>query len=193
MDELSVELGEVSVELEVVKWEELLEALGFTPADADYAVLKRNLDHVPDVSLPDGFTLRPLAGEHEARLAADVHNGAFGRNWTEDEYIKVMRTPAFERTRELVVTAPEGRFAAFTVIWPDPVSRTGLFEPVGCHRDFTRRGLATAILFAGMDRMKAAGMETALVGCEPSNQAAVSLYRSAGFEPFFETVDYVLE
>ena len=170
-----------------------LRKLGFKPADADYAVLKCVLDRVPESRLPEGFHIRPLAGPHEAQLAADVHNGAFRRNWTEVEYRKVLKTPGFEAERELVAIAPDGRFAAFAVIWPDPVSRTGLFEPVGCHREFARRGLAKALLHAGMARMKAAGMKVALVGCEPSNKAACALYHSAGFEPFFDTVDYVLD
>jgi len=77
-----------------------------------------------------------------------------------------MQTPGYEVENELVVVAPDGRFAAFTVIWFDPISRSGLFEPVGCHGDFRRQGLSTAIMYEGMKRMKAAGMETASVGCE---------------------------
>ena len=41
--------------------------------------------------------------------------------------------------------------------------------------------------------MKEVGMETTTVGYEVMNEAAFKLYRSAGFEPYFETVDYVLE
>ncbi|MEM7425597.1 MAG: GNAT family N-acetyltransferase [Pseudomonadota bacterium] len=170
-----------------------LEQLGFAPADADYAVLVRSLEIVPEPRLPEDFHIRSVAGEHEARRVAEVHKGAFGRNWTEAEYRKVMRTPGFIIENELVAVAPGGRFAAFAVIWPDPVSRSGLFEPVGCDSEFARRGLARALLFAGMKRMKAAGMDTALVGCEPSNAPALGLYRSAGFELFFDTVDYVLD
>lgn len=170
-----------------------LEQLGFNPADADYAVLKRRLDTVPEPRLPESFQIRPVAGETEARQVAEVHKGAFGREWTEDEYRKVMRTPGFVIENELVAVAPDGQFAAFTLIWPDRVSRSGLFEPVGCHSAFARRGLAKALLYAGMARMKELGMETALVGCEPSNEPAWALYHSAGFERFFDTVDYVLD
>ncbi len=154
---------------------------------------QRSLASIPEIQLPDGFTVRPVAGEHEAQLVADVHNRAFSPKWTQADYLKVMRTPGFDPQRELVVVAPDGRFAAFTVLWFDPISRTGYFEPVGCHRDFTRRGLTRALLLEGMARMKEAGMETAFVGYERSNEAAFKLYGSAGFETRFETVDYVLE
>ena len=168
-----------------------LERLGFKGQKSDYVMLKRSLETTPDVQLPEAFSIRSVAGEHEAQLAADVHNGAFGPKWTEAMYLKVMRTPGYDPERELVAVAPDGRFAAFTVIWFDPISRSGLFEPVGCHSDFRRRGLSTALMYAGMARMKEAGMETAHVGCE--DEAACKLYHSVGFEPYFETVDYVLE
>ncbi len=170
-----------------------LEQLGFRGHKADHVVAKRSLDTVPEARLPSGFTIRSVAGEHEAQLVADVHNGAFGSKWTEAKYLKVMRTPGFDPERELVVVAPDGRFAAFVVIWFDRVSLTGYFEPVGCHSSFTRRGLTKALMFAGMARMKEAGMETATVGYKPMNEAAFKLYASAGFETYFETVDYVLE
>lgn len=170
-----------------------LEQLGFKGQKADHVVTKRSLDSVPVARLPSGFTIRPIAGEHEVQLVADAHNGAFSPKWTEAKYLKVMQTPGFDPERELVVVAPDGRFAAFVVIWFDPVSLAGYFEPVGCHSSFTRRGLTKALMFAGMARMKEAGMETAVVGYEPTNEAAFKLYSSAGFETYFETVDYVLE
>lgn len=170
-----------------------LKQLGFKAQKADYAVMKRSLGSVPEARLPNGFTIRCVAGEHEAHLVADVHKGAFSPKWTEAEYLKVMRTTGFDPERELVVVAPDGRFAAFVVIWFDPISRSGLFEPVGCHSDFRRRGLTKTLMFAGMARMKEAGMETAIVGYAPTNEASFKLYSSAGFETYFETVDYVLE
>ena len=170
-----------------------LEQLGFKAQKADHAVMKRSLDSVPEARLLSGFNIRSVAGEHEAQLVADVHNGAFSSKWTQAEYLKVMRTPGFDPERELVVVAQGGRFAAFVVIWFDPISLTGLFEPVGCHSDFRRRGLTKTLMFAGMARMKEAGMETAIVGYAPTNEASFKLYSSAGFETWFETVDYVLE
>ena len=169
------------------------EQLGFKAQNAAHVVAKRSLDVVPDPDLPEGFSIRHVAGEHEAQRVADVHSGAFGSKWDGADYLKVMRTPGFDPERELVVVAPDGRFAAFAVIWLDPVSRSGLFEPVGCHRDFARRGLTKALMFAGMARMKAAGTETAIVGYRVTNEAALGLYDSVGFETYVETVNYVLE
>lgn len=170
-----------------------LRQLGFKEQEGDISLMQRSLKSIPEASLPDGFIIRSVAGEHEAQLVADVHNGAFGPKWNEADYLKVMRTPGYDFERELVVVAPDGRFAAFLIVWFDPISLTGFFEPVGCHSDFRQRGLSKALMFEGMVRMKEKGMETAVVGYEPANNAAFKLYSSAGLEAYFETVDCVLE
>ena len=64
---------------------------------------------------------------------------AFNSHWTVEDYRRVMRTPGFDQARELVVVAPDGQLAAFLVYWPDRVSKSGLFEPVGCAKEFQRR------------------------------------------------------
>ena len=170
-----------------------LTQLGFQEREGEDAVMKRDLDHIPEPTPPPGFLIRPVAGDHEAPLLAEVHNSAFHPKWTAARYLDVIRCDGFDAGRELVMVAPDGRFAAFAVVWFDPVSRVGLFEPVGCHPDFRRRGLTKALLYAGCARMRAAGMAMATVGYGVSNAAAVGLYKSAGFEIYFETIDYVLD
>ena len=168
-----------------------LEQLGLKGEKSDYVQNKHSLDTIPEITLPDGFSIRSVVGEHEAQKLADVHNGAFGPKWDEGKYRKVMQAPGYDAERELVVVAPDGRFAAFAIIWFDPISRSGLFEPVGCHSDFRRNGLTKALMFEGMKRMKAEGMEVAYVGCE--SEVACKFYKAVGFETYFETIDYTLE
>jgi mycothiol synthase len=169
-----------------------LEAAGFTAPDAPYMISNnRSLSQpIPDSVLPDGFTIRPVEGEHEAEALGIVHGGAFGSTWTAEAYRAVMNTPGFQIDRELVVVAPDGRLAAFTIYWVDVVSGTGLFEPVGCHKDFQGRGLTKALLYEGMRRMKAHHLHTAVVLNEVENQAAAGLYRSVGFTPQQGIYDY---
>lgn len=69
--------------------------------------------------------------------------------------------------------------------WPDRVSQSGLLEPVGCHKDFRRLGLARALLHEGMRQLRSQGIGVAVV--EPlvpaQNPAAYALYESVGFRP----------
>ena len=141
-----------------------LEKLGYSSQESDTVVDKCSLESIAESMLPEGFSIRSVTGEHEATLLADVHSSAFGSSWTAESYIKVMQTPGFDSERELVVVSPDGRFASFLVYWLDPISQSGLFEPVGCHKDFQRKGLTKALMLEGMKRMKQAGMKTAMVG-----------------------------
>lgn len=180
----------VSVSLSDLHSIHCLSQLGFKVDKRDTFLAKRNLsEFIPEPLLPPGFSIRSSA-DHEAAGLAEVHKSAFDSTWTPEDYLKVMQTPGFDINREVVVVAPDGRFAAFTVYWLDPVTRSGHFEPVGCHKDFQRKGLTKALMYAVMKRMKAAGMNTALVGFDPDNEAAVRLYASVGFKKQCEFMNY---
>lgn len=153
------------------------------PAEEDYLYTTRPLDDIPDPPLPDGFTIRCARGVADAAKLIDVHSKSFGSSWTVPLYERVMTSPGYDPERELVVVAPDGRFAAFIVIWYDGVNRVGLFEPVGTHEAFRRLGLARALMAAGMRQMRAAGMTTAAVCHEAENSAAAALYAQMGFTP----------
>lgn len=173
---------------------DLLQAQGYaSPGDPAFCYTTRSLlEPVPASMLPDGFTMRSVAGEDEAEAVQAVHAGSFGSKWQPGEYLNVMRTPGFRIDRELIVVAPSGRFAAFLIYWIDPVSKSGLFEPVGCHQDFQRLGLTKALMYEGMRRMIAYGMTMAVVKHQPAQQnpAAAALYRSAGFSLRYTITDY---
>jgi mycothiol synthase len=162
---------------------ENLIALGFEEDSVLGPIAKRLLSEpFPETKLPEGFSIRSVEGEHESVLLAEVHKSAFGHDWKPEEYLNVMQTPGFDIQRELVVVAPDGCFAAFLVYWLDPVTKSGLFEPVGCHKDFRRRGLTKALMLEGLKCMKNAGMETVLIGYNTENEAAHKLYTSVGFK-----------
>lgn len=163
----------------------LLSALGWQPdAEPPYVLNRLQIDPVPLPHLPDGFTFRSALGVEDAAALAEVHNASFGSSWTTHEYRRVMRSPGYDPERELVIQAADGAFAAFTVTWYDRLNRTGLFEPVGVHAHYRRRGFGRAILQYGLQRMAAAGMRFATVAHFGDNDAARSLYRSCGFEPW---------
>jgi ribosomal protein S18 acetylase RimI-like enzyme len=138
-------------------------------------------DVIPEPVLPEGFTIRGATLDDIEQLAA-VHNGAFGSNWQPQEYRDaLMVKPGYDPQREMVVVAPDGRFAAFTIMWLDTVNKVGLFEPVGTHRDFHRKGLGKALMLHVLHTMKVHGMETAMVGHDAENAPATALYHSIGF------------
>jgi len=171
---------------------DVLIRLGMTEVEGEppYHLTHRSLrEPLPDVSLPQGFSIRAAAGVHEADKLAEVHAASFDSDWTPESYAHVMQSPGYAAEREFVVVAPDGRFAAFTVTWHDMLNRTGYFEPVGTHKDFQRLGLARALMTHAMHAMKAAGLEAAIVVHEPpeDNPASAGLYASLGFKTRYTT------
>lgn len=161
---------------------QVLEALGYKNVEKSMAYLVRPLDlALPEFTLPEGYQIRSAAGVDEAEQLAYVHNGAFNSSWTAESYRRVMVSPGYEAERELVVVAPDGRFASFCIYWLDEVNKSGLFEPVGTHGDFRQKGLTRALMAEGLRRMQAAGMETAIVCHLIGNEAAQRLYEGMGF------------
>lgn len=180
-----------AADCDTVRRDLLAEAGYAAPAEPYMFLNTRSLDEpIPASILPDGFTIRAVEGEHEAEALGVVHSGAFGSTWTGEEYRKVMRTPGFHSERELVVVAPDGRLAAFAIYWVDPVSRSGLFEPVGCHRDFQRMGLTKALLYEGLRHMQSHNLTTAVVLNLAASPAAAALYHSVGFRPLYGILNY---
>ena len=168
-----------------------LEALGFQPRPA-YVHFTRPLLGLPPPEVPEGIVVRPVAGEHEAAERAEAHREAFHPSRVTDaQYLRLMRMPEYCRELDVVAAEPGGRVAAFGMCWLDPVNKVGEFEPVGTRPAFRRRGLGRAVLFEGLRRMQARGMETAFVCTQHDNAASQALYRAVGFELTNRDFDYV--
>ena len=165
---------------------QLLTDLGWeTDNEPPYVLNHMTIGSIEVPPLPDGYAFRSAQGSADAAALAEVHNASFGSSWTPEVYRRVMESPGYAPERELVIQAPDGTFAAFTVIWYDHLNHTGLFEPVGTHKDHRRRGLGQAIILYGMQQMLAAGMDTATVSHFGDNEAARGLYQACGFKPWY--------
>lgn len=163
----------------------LLTEMGWTQdGEPPWVVNRMALADRAEPALPEGFKIRSVRGVEEAAAVAGVHVASFGSTWTEEMYRRLMESPGYDAERELVVESPDGTLAAFTVTWYDPVNRTGLFEPVGTHKEYRRLGLGRALLLTGMARMAAAGMAYAVVTNAGNNEASRGLYRACGFQPW---------
>jgi mycothiol synthase len=170
---------------------QLLLELGFEPDEQLFNITERSLEgEIAEPVLPEGFIIRVSTLDDYAQLAA-VHSSAFGSNWTPELYRdEVMLKPGYSPEREIVVVAPDGRFAAFTETWLDEVNKIGYFEPVGVHADFQRKGLGRAMMLYALHEMKALGMKTAMVDHETDNPASSGLYHNMGFRTKHKLTDY---
>ena len=160
-----------------------LEALGYRATGDAIVVFRRSLD---GASADPAVRVRALDRGDDVRGRASVTHAAFGvvrplADYVE-EYRRFAASPAYPRGWDLVTEEEGGRAAACCIAWPDPISASGNFEPVATHPSFARRGFATAVIRAGMVRLREAGMTWAIVRTPLSNTRAQALYRSIGFE-----------
>lgn len=96
---------------------------------------------------------------------------------------RLHQTSLYRADLDLVVLDTRGEPAAYGLFWFDPVTRTGLVEPMRTEDMHQRRGLARHILTSGIDLLARAGAERIKIGFEPSNTASKGLYLDVGFEP----------
>ena len=169
---------------------EFIRTCGYEFSKHSFTWTRHSLKQLPTAELPTGFHIHQATAADVARLA-DVHNHSFSKKWNADSYGAVFQAPHMEY--EFVAQAPDGRFAAFTNVWIDDVNRSMLFEPVGTHADFRRRGIGKALMVAVLKRMrKERGILCAYVCHEPAdkNPASSALYASVGFEKQQEIYDF---
>lgn len=139
---------------------------------------------VPAPSLDAGWTIRNVEGEHEADNRRRASHAAFNSTMDEsmhlDRYLRFMRSPVYEPTRDLVAIAPDGTIASFIVWWPDP-SGIAQIEPFGTHPDFQRRGIGRALIHYALRQMRDAGMTTTRV-MTWDKEDSTGFYEGVGFE-----------
>lgn len=171
-------------------YKDFLEARGYVYDKHSFTMTRHDYDHLPLASLPPGFRFHDASAADVEKLA-DVHNHSFTNKWTPESYGRVFRAPHMEY--EIAVAAPDHRFAAFTNVWVDEVNRSLLFEPVGTHSDFRRRGIGKALMVYVLKRMQSEhDIKCAYVCHEPpqANPAAAALYAAVGFRKLHEIYEY---
>ena len=129
----------------------------------------------PAVSAPaDGFTLV----DRTQRL--DVSHHMRHRNGHSVQQ-RLEQCSLYDPGLDLAVETNEGRVAGYSLYWFDPTTKVGLVEPVRVEDEFQRRGLASAMLTAGIDRLVARGAERVKISY--GSQAAAGTYQGVGFRP----------
>ena len=133
--------------------------------------------------LPEGYSIRAFAGESEIEARVNVHRAAFHPSkMTVERHRRAMALPTYRQELDLVCQTVEGTLTAYTIIWFDEVNRIGLFEPVGCHPDFQRKGLASAVMTEGLRRLYDLGATHAYVNSWREDSAGSYTYKALGFD-----------
>jgi mycothiol synthase len=158
---------------------------GYQHVPEDMLALRCSLEReLPAPILPEGYTLRPIE-EIDAINRARAQHAAFQSSAPLQEYLqkysRFMASPGYPQGCDWAALTPDGRVAAFCIVWPDPMSRIGQIEPVGTHPDFQHKGLGKAVMSAGMRYLHSLGMHSARICVLADNFPALKLYESLGF------------
>ena len=100
------------------------------------------------------------------------------RNGEEVE-ARLRQCSLYDPALDLAVETADGEAAGYALFWYDPVTKVGLVEPMRVEDAYQRRGLARAMLTAGLDRLAKRGASRLKVGY--STDVARQLYCGAGF------------
>jgi mycothiol synthase len=181
----------------------VLASCGFK-ADRYFFRMARSLSEpIPEPQFPQGFALIQFPGEQDATAWVEMFNQSFIDDWnhhdlTVDRFKYNLAKPDYRNDLNLIAVAGDGTFVAFCYchISQKENDRTGRNEGwiayLGTRRGFRKMGLGRAMLLAGLHRLKAVGVATAILGVDAENSSgALRLYESAGFHNIRDSISYV--
>ena len=166
--------------------------------------LTQSLDRtIPAPQLPAGFTIRHVNAIEEAQAWVDLHNRCFFGSWnyhplTVENYQLRLQNAEYIPKLDLVAIDSDGKFVAVCYCAIDAAHNIFLGRQEAwiallfTSPDFQRRGLAKAMLFHALDRLKARKIEIAKIGVDSENAfGARQLYESIGFKHRYTNIAYV--
>jgi len=160
----------------------LLAGAGFATDEYRAGFTWMNAADRPEVAaLPEGFAL-----VDRARATTRLH--PMRRRSGAGVEARLMECSLYDPGLDLAVEAADGPVAGYALFWFDPVTEVGLLEPMRVEGAYQRRGLARAMLTAGLDRLAHHGARRLKVGY--ATDIARALYTGAGFKVTSTTRSY---
>ena len=153
-------------------FQELARRSGFTGSFQDSTAWMNAADR-PAVPAPaEGFALIDRTQRRDAPHPMHHRNG-------DSVAQRLDQCPLYDPALDLAVETADGEIAGYSLYWFDPATKVGLVEPVRVEDKFQRRGLARAMLSAGIDQLVTRGAQRVKISYE--TDAAGALYHGAGF------------
>lgn len=142
---------------------------------------KTGADNCP--VLPEGFTIesraenKPDAAEGIIETVKKAFNSTTFQTGILDS---LQQNPMYDPELDLYVRSPEGKIAAYCRGTVDSENGVCGIDPVCCHPDFTRKGLAKAVVKECLRRMGNKGGKLAYIGSAEIPEPSTYLYKSLG-------------
>ena len=184
------EAGATEMQTSAVEGSRLHQTLaqrGFTQTATSFELTTDTDSEPPRPRLPEGFRFASLKDIDDDRFI-EGHRAAWSDTrpspYRLERHDVVKRMPQFRADLVTIVLAPDGTVASYCIGWLDERSHTLEIEPLGTHREYRRRGLATSVVHEVIHRAWANGAKHVLVWNDPqTNPNAYGLYTGAGMTP----------
>lgn len=169
----------------------LLQSEGFVAVRWFFEMLRPTLDHIVDMSMPEGLEIRPVE-ENDYRTIWAADQEAFRDHWGAQ--------PEGDVGFDLFFKGADFRPDLWRVAWDDDQvagvvmnriltafneetgERRGELAGVSVRRPWRRRGLARALVSASLRALRDEGMTSAVLGVDAENPTgALGVYESNGF------------
>lgn len=165
-----------------------LRSAGYRPTGtAAYRLNARMLDEtVPAPVLPPGAAVRPVRLDNPAEVEArvELHREVWAPSkFTVAGYARLRGMPVYRPDLDLVAVTAAGELAAYCIVWWDPETKAGEFEPVGASPRHRRQGYGTALMVDALRRLREMGGVQAVVvsATGAASEPARRLYEAVGF------------
>ncbi len=155
--------------------------------------MQRNLEQpIPQVTVPDGFTLRRwrMESEAEQRQYLDARNTAFPESPTSIEEWQFFATaPVWEQGNNMAAFCGDD-LAASVLIYFEPGSPVGSTEYVFTRPQYRGKGIARFLLAESLRYLNDRGLKFAGLEVKAENRAALRVYVDLGYEVTSESGVY---
>lgn len=159
-------------------------SMGYVRREGGETIISIPIDHTFNVEFPNEFILKSgleVTDEQKALghiMAFDYAEQLESASLTMMHYGNLKNAPDYRPDLDLYLTTQEGDVAAFCTLWYDCVNQIATFEPVGTHKNYRFKGLGKAIMYEGLNRLRALGVTKAYVGAT---------------QPFYEKIGFTTE
>jgi len=179
---LGLETVEVLVRDDDAELVGLLGGAGAVVGDEEDGTAWMDAEERADVTpLPEGFVLVDRILETTRPHPMRHRNG-------KRVEARLRQCSLYDPALDLAAETPDGQVGGYALFWFDPVTEVGMLEPMRVEDEYQRRGLARALLTAGLDRLASRGAQRLKVSY--ATDAARSLYVGAGFRVTCTSTSY---
>jgi mycothiol synthase len=173
---------------------------GFTLDRIYFRMRTERSEPFTEIELPPGFVIRPLSGQGEVEAWVEAFNDAFASHhdaptYTVAEKMQRLDDDSYMPTTDLVLVAPDGRFAGISLntkeVLDDGEERVWV-RSIGIRPEWRGTGLGRALLQTSINALIEHGFTTVRLSVDSDNAtSALRLYKGTGFEVEFRRLVFI--